>query len=222
MKLFFAAVLFFSASLAAAAESPETREAKAHFEKATAAYALAQYAEAATEYELAFKLRPDPALLYNAAQAHRRARNHRRALELYNSYLRIYGARASVRDEVKRHIAELESAIEAESKASTSPPTDPLAVKIQHSDEASKPEKSSQSSDAAPAPTTSTGSVTVSQPPPTAIVATHPSPRPLVKRGWFWGVMAGAAIVVAGAVAVGILFGSPGAPSATLGKVSGN
>ena len=52
------------------AEAGPNEEARAYSDKATAAFALAKYAVAAENFEKAFELRPDPALLYNAAQAH--------------------------------------------------------------------------------------------------------------------------------------------------------
>lgn len=71
------------------------------------------------------------------------------------------------------------------------------------------------------------GSVTafVEPPPPEAIVAAkEPEPvkkkddKPLVKKGWFWGAVAGGAVVLGGAV-TGIVFAlqpGPSAPSVTL------
>jgi len=97
--------------------------ARAHFEQGNASFALGDYGAAAVEYEKAFALRPDPALLYNAAQAHRLANNKARALLLYKNYLSVYGQKVSNRDEVQRHIATLKQAIEIEQKSQSSPPT---------------------------------------------------------------------------------------------------
>ena len=75
---------------APAARADDQRgEARAHYEKGTAAYALGRFADAAAEFEQAFTLKPDPALLYNAAQAYRLAGDRDRALQLYKSYLRV-------------------------------------------------------------------------------------------------------------------------------------
>ena len=68
----------------------ENKDARKHYERATAAFGLGKYADAAVEYESAFRLRPDPALLYNCAQSYRLAGNKTRALELYRNYLRLY------------------------------------------------------------------------------------------------------------------------------------
>ena len=65
--------------LAGRAEAGKEEEARDHLNRA------------ADNYEKAFALKPDPAVLYNAAQAHRLAGNKQRALDLYQSYLRMYG-----------------------------------------------------------------------------------------------------------------------------------
>src|SRR4029079_2419550 len=49
------------------------KDASRLYQEATSAFGLGHYAEAAEKYEGAFSLRPDPALLYNAAQSYRLA-----------------------------------------------------------------------------------------------------------------------------------------------------
>ena len=82
-----------------------------HQKKATAAFALGHYAVAADEFEKAFALSPEPALLYNAAQAYRLGGNKERALTLYENYLRVYGSQEKG-PELQSRIAELKKAIE--------------------------------------------------------------------------------------------------------------
>jgi tetratricopeptide (TPR) repeat protein len=84
-------------------------DAKDHYKRGFAAYGLGHYAEAAREYEKAFALDPDGALLFDAAQAHRLANNNRRALELYENYLRLFGDNAKNRDEVLHKIEQIKS-----------------------------------------------------------------------------------------------------------------
>ena len=67
--------------------------------------------EAAAKYEAAFALRPDPALLYNAAQSHRLAGNKPRALELYRDYVRLYPDGASAED-ARGHVSALKKVVE--------------------------------------------------------------------------------------------------------------
>src|SRR5262245_9233952 len=82
------------------------QDSQALREKATAAFALGQYAAAAEDFEKAYALTPEPALLYNAAQAHRLAGNKERALTLYRNYSRVYGKREK-RADVEARIEEL-------------------------------------------------------------------------------------------------------------------
>src|SRR4051812_37467160 len=106
--------------LSARGDEPTAREL---FDKGTAAYALGHFDEAAADYEKAFSIKPDPALLYNAAQAHRQANNKKRALMLYQNYVKLYGTRISNRADVERVIVTLKHAIESEQQASSAPPT---------------------------------------------------------------------------------------------------
>jgi tetratricopeptide (TPR) repeat protein len=216
-----ALALFLLGALCLPARADNTTEARAHFESGNAAYALGDYPAAAKEYEKAFSLRPDPALLYNAAQAHRMANNKQRALLLYQNYLRVYGRQINNRDEVQRHISNLKHAIESEEQSQTSPPTTPV----------------SPGTTSAPPPPGTTGT-----PPPSgetaapalpergaANPAVAPAPvrtddRPLTKKPWFWVAVGGAAVVVAG-VAIGLGVGLSGGdkdPKPSLGAGAGN
>src|ERR1700694_2874684 len=91
----------------AARAQDAAEDTKVMFERGMALYALGKYAEAAPLFERAFELKPDPALLYNAAQAHRFMGEKARALELYQSYLRLYGNRIPNHDEVVRLVEQL-------------------------------------------------------------------------------------------------------------------
>ena len=47
-----------------AAHADDASDAKTHYQKATAHYAVGEYKDAAAEYEAAYKAKQDPALLY--------------------------------------------------------------------------------------------------------------------------------------------------------------
>jgi tetratricopeptide (TPR) repeat protein len=64
-----------------------------------------------------------------------------------------------------------------------------------------------------PPTTAPTANPLISAPPPTA-------QRPVWKRGWFWGVMAGAAVVVAAGVSVGVVVGTADHGPRTLNPVT--
>src|SRR5215831_7161200 len=93
MRLWWSGTLVVVLLVAAAAPSRaagDQRSARRLYDEATAAFGLGHYADAAEKYEAAFAARPDPALLYDAAQAYRLAGNKARAIELYRNYLRLY------------------------------------------------------------------------------------------------------------------------------------
>jgi hypothetical protein len=67
-------LLLASAGAAAAGKGKgKAEQIRDYLDRATAAFALNHFADAADNYEKAFALKPDAAVLYNAAQAHRLA-----------------------------------------------------------------------------------------------------------------------------------------------------
>src|SRR5580698_6917339 len=81
-----ATLLLLAATTAVAVDD----DAKAHYQKATAHFAVGEYHDAAMEYEEAFKLKQDPAILFNAAQSFRLAGDSQKALLLYNNIIKLY------------------------------------------------------------------------------------------------------------------------------------
>ena len=65
-----------------------TDSARTHYQRATSLYDVGRFAEAAQEYEAAYQLKNDPALLFNLGQAYRYAGDFGRAIFAYRGYLR--------------------------------------------------------------------------------------------------------------------------------------
>src|SRR5690242_4512181 len=105
--------LFF---LMGVARAQGTSEARRHFELGTKYYDLQRYAEAAKEYEAAFVIKDDPALLFNIAQAYRLAGEHAKAIGAYRSYLRRE-PHTSQRAEVEARINELQRLIDQQKQS---------------------------------------------------------------------------------------------------------
>ncbi|HSY38455.1 MAG TPA: hypothetical protein VLA79_02975 [Polyangia bacterium] len=194
---------------AVAAEPSAARRA---YDEATAAFGLGHYQEAAERYETAFSLRPDPALLYDAAQAYRLAGNRPRALELYRNYLRLYPDRQNA-DEARNQVATLTKALDDE-KAVAPPP--PVAAPVEPI------VTPSPVSSSVPAPAlTPSQAVT----PAAMVTQTAPAAEPPSSSGgsrtWIW-IAVGAAVVVGGAVALLLATRSDKFPDASFGTVAGN
>jgi tetratricopeptide (TPR) repeat protein len=103
----------------------DRRLAREHFEKGTRLYEIGHLDEAIKEYEAAYQIKNDPALLYNLAQAHRLAGHLPQALFNYRSYLHRV-PEASNRAEVEGRIAELERRIEQSQTEAKPEPTEPI------------------------------------------------------------------------------------------------
>lgn len=119
-------------------EKRDREAAKAATKQATAAYNLGHYDEATSLYEEAYRLVPDPILLYDLGQSYRQANKLDKALTAYRSYLRTAPRDAPKREQVERWVREIELTSElqtktaaqkaAEEKQPLAPAVPPLAV----------------------------------------------------------------------------------------------
>ena len=197
--------LIVSLAFSAAAEDKEA--AKQAFSEAQRYYNLNQYADALEAFKRAYWNYEDPVFLYNIAQCHRLLKHKAEAIEFYRSYLRN-SPNARNRAEVQRVIGELEASLQQDRALANAPPEGTI-------------------SSTPPVTTTPLPAPATSEPPPpapaAALVTTAPPPpradKPVWKRAWFWGVVGGAAAVVAGvAIGVGIATSTPRDPTPSLGS----
>jgi tetratricopeptide (TPR) repeat protein len=80
--------------------------ARAAYERGVKLYRADDFARAAIEFERAYELDPDPAYLFNVAQAHRLAKHCTEAFEAYGKFLEK-APRASNREEAEGYRKEL-------------------------------------------------------------------------------------------------------------------
>ena len=172
--------------LLASATAVAADDAKAHYQKATAHFAVGEYHDAAIEYEEAFKLKQDPAILFNAAQSFRLAGDNQQALLLYSNIIKLYPSTQYAKDSKER--------IEKLSQAATAPPAPtpaPVTPIPAPAPVVAAPPPAIEPAAAAPGVSTTI----VLSPPPTDSEA-----HPIYTRWWFWTavgvVAAGAAITV--------------------------
>jgi hypothetical protein len=239
--LYIAFVMAAAISLPATAEA-DTKAARAHFQRAEAAYNLGKFHEALAGYEAAYQAKPLPGLLFNIAQCHRNLGNQERALFFYRRYLAVDPA-TNNRALVEKLIAESEKPRDARSgpaAAVAPPPVDapPIAAHaasaplppVMTATEAPLAHAVGQDRPAAPAPSVAVPApadippvATTEEQPPAFVRATPPSQpeeKPLYRRWGFWTVVGGvAAAGVTTALLLGRGAGSAPRPTGELGAI---
>jgi tetratricopeptide (TPR) repeat protein len=157
-------------------------QARIHYQNGNKAFAVGDFAAAADEYELAYKGRPDAALLFNAAQARRLAGDNQKALTLYRNYVGFYPKSKNVAD-VKDQIVKLQEAIAAAEKAKTAAPTNTVEMSKQEQHPQPEPQKEVQKE--------------------------PEKPVPVYKKWWLWTAVAGGVVIIALAIALPLALQTP-------------
>ena len=120
-----AAFLILTAGPARAGDDAK-QEAKARYTSGQSHYNLNEFQEALQDFKEAYRLFPDPAFLFNAAQCERQLGHLEEAIQFYRSYLRNK-PKAPNRQEVQRRIEELQATLDARKSAAPSAAVEPPA-----------------------------------------------------------------------------------------------
>lgn len=121
LPLLIATLSLLVASAAWAQAKPDSKTAaKEHYARGTSYYDLGRYDDAIREFEAAYHLKKDAAILFNLAQANRLAGNGKRALNIYRTYVRNH-PKGPNRDEAEERIKALEE--EASAPPTVPPPS---------------------------------------------------------------------------------------------------
>lgn len=94
----------------------DASDARAHLQKGQTHYALGEFEDAVKEFREAYRLKHEPVLLFNIAQAMRQIRQYQQAYFYYKQYL-SQRPEASNREEVEQFIAQMKKKIDAEEAA---------------------------------------------------------------------------------------------------------
>lgn len=172
-------------------------EAQKHWTSGMAHFQLEEWDDAIREWEAGFRLKPVPQFLYNIAQAYRQSKRYEKALAFYRKYLRM-DPDAPNRAEVQGHINNLDKLVAEERAAPPPPPVAPPAKPA-----ATEPASPPLVVTPAPAPATTT-----TEPARVELTAAPPPKKSAAHKAWVWGVVAGAVVVVAAAVTVGVVLGT--------------
>jgi tetratricopeptide (TPR) repeat protein len=104
-------VLLLASAGSAAPRDQDLVEARRHYKRGMGHYNLYEYDAAIREFQEAYRLHPEPAILFNLGQAYRGAGDVAQALRSYRTYLR---EDPENRVEVERRIADLERLVALE------------------------------------------------------------------------------------------------------------
>lgn len=179
--------------VAAADDRDVAREA---FREGTRQFDLGDFRSALAAFKKAYLNHEDSAYLYNIAQCQRQLGDKAEALRSYRVFL-LKEPSSPERPQIEKIIAELQAAIEHDKTASSQPPIGVVGPK---SSGAEPPERSAK--DAA------TTHASAEAPAGALVASAPPRPRPLTKKPWFWATLAGGAVVVAGAITLGVVLGT--------------
>jgi tetratricopeptide (TPR) repeat protein len=201
-------------------EGQRLRAARQHYEQAISHYNLDELEPALAEFREAYRFKPDPSLLFNIAQCHRKLGQREAAIDFYRKYVRA-SPDANNRAEAERWIAELktggdESAGAASANgASTAgaPATAPAApAAVAPIDMPASAPSVLFPPSASPAPASAPLALGLSSSDRAAPAATPA----VYRRWWFWAALGA---VAAGAAVIAISLGSP-PPSPYAGNVA--
>ncbi len=96
-----------------ASPADATAQAREHFKAAQLHYALGEFEDAVKEFREAYRLRQEPAILYNIAQSYRQMRQWREAYFNYQQYLNLKKD-APNREEVEQLADQMRKRMDAE------------------------------------------------------------------------------------------------------------
>lgn len=171
--------------------------AREAFREGTRQFDLGDFKSALAAFKKAYLAHEDSAYLYNIAQCQRQLGDKADALRSYRVFL-LKEPSSPERPQIEKIIAELQAAIEHDKAASSQPPTGVVGPR---SNAAEPAERSPKDADATHA--------SANAPAAAALVASAPPrPRPLTRKPWFWATLAGGAVVIAGAVTLGVVLGT--------------
>jgi tetratricopeptide (TPR) repeat protein len=185
-------VVLFSLS----AHADDKSRAREQFRKGSQHFRLGEFADALHAFKEAYRAVEDPSILFNIAQCHRQLNQKSEAIRSYKHYLSEV-PRAPNKDEVKKLIAMLETALSHETAARSVPPDGTIGKPqpgepVLNPPPVDKPVAHSEAQVTARAPERKT---------------------PVYKKAWLWAVIGGGVAAVAIGVGLGVgLAPGPSAP----------
>lgn len=167
--------------------------------RATQSFAAGNYDKAIEDYQAAYQMKTLPTLLFNIAQAHRKAGHYSEALAYYERFLKD-DPKSALAPEADAHATAMRAKLDAEKLSTEREALERLAKQRAEEAEALAKAREEERKKAEAA----------------LLLATTKDTKPVYKKAWFWVVIGG--VVVAGAVGVGVgLALRPKDPNSDLG-----
>jgi tetratricopeptide (TPR) repeat protein len=182
-----------------AASGKDQRSLREVLDSATKLFQAGSYDQAIVEFQVAYTKRQLPTLLFNIAQAHRKAGHWSEALALYERFLRD-DPKSALLPEAEAHAAAMRARLDAERASQEREAAERLAQRRAEEAEALAKAREAERQKADEA----------------LLAAAKQKEKPIYKKAWFWGVIGG--LAAAGAVTAGVVIAvQQREPSADLG-----
>ena len=107
--------LLFLSLFPTAVRAQEGESFKARYERAVALYTSGQYDQAIAEFQAVYEIKPAPILLFNIAQAQRKAKQYKNAVDTYTRFLAT-NPKQELRTEAEKYLSESQIGAEIEEK----------------------------------------------------------------------------------------------------------
>lgn len=176
------------AASAAPVAGKDTRGLREILDSATRHFAAGEYEQAIVEFQLAYQKRQLPTLLFNIAQAHRKASHWAEALALYERFLKE-DPKSALLPEAEAHAAAMRARLDAERASAERETAERLAKKRTEEAEALAIAREAERKRAEDA----------------LMLSAKQKEKPVYKKAWFWGLLGG--IAAAGAITAGVVIG---------------
>jgi tetratricopeptide (TPR) repeat protein len=174
------------AAPAAASPAAAPRTPKEYISRATQYFGAGEYDKAIDDYRAAYQLKQLPTLLFNIAQAQRKAGRYAEALATYERFLKD-DPKSSLVPEAEAQATAMRARIEAEKATAEREAAERLArQRVEEAEALAKArEEERKKAEAA-----------------LLLATTQKDKKPVYKKWWFWTIIGG--VVVAGAVVGGL------------------